>query len=95
LTREIPNRSSPGVLYLYMRLQGRSHRSGWSGFNPTTFRGNNHISANIHKFGGTLSGPVGSHVATAHRARDRWLQIVWKWHFLVFKARMCHENPSW
>ena len=34
-------------------LQGRSHRYGWYGFNRTTFRGNNHISANIiHEFGG-------------------------------------------
>ena len=57
----------------------------------TTFQGNYHISANIHKFVGAPSRPVGSHVhvATVDRARAWWLQIVWKRHFLVFKAR-CH-----
>jgi len=47
-----------------------------TGFNPITFRDNNHISANIHKFGGAPSRPVGSHMATVDRARDQWLQIV-------------------
>ena len=27
--------------------------------------------------------------------RDQWLQIVWKWRFLVFKAWRCHESLSW
>ena len=71
------------VSYVYMYecvhvgvtlLQGRSHRYGWSGFNWTTFRGNNHISANIHEFGGAPSRPVGSHVATVDRVRDQWLK---------------------
>ena len=54
-------------------MQGRSHQYGWSGFNWTTFQGNNHI---IHKFSSALAWPIGSHVATVDRARDRWLQIV-------------------
>jgi len=38
----------------------------------------------IHKVGGTPVRPVGSHMATVDRARDQWLQIVWKQRFLVF-----------
>ena len=38
-------------------------------------------------------------VATVHRAGDRWLQIVWKWRFLVFKVWKCHgahpDNWKW
>jgi len=51
-------------------IQGHSHQYSWSGFNRTTFQGNNPLSANIHKFGGVLSRLVGSHVATVDRARD-------------------------
>ena len=36
-----------------------------------------------------------SGMATVDTARDRWLQILWKWRFLVFKVRKCHESPSW
>ena len=50
--------------------QGRSHQYGWSGFNRTTFQGNNHISANIHEFGSAPDRPVGSHIATVDRARN-------------------------
>jgi len=42
-------------------MQGRSHQYGWSGFNWTSFRGNNHISANILEYRGTSCRPVGSH----------------------------------
>jgi len=68
-------------------LLGRSHRSDWSGFNPTTFRGNNHISANIHGFGGARSRLVGSHVATVDRASSKVtlpslrLTQKWRWNF--------------
>ena len=41
----------------------------------------------IPELDGAPSTLVGSHVATLDRARDQWLQIVWKRHFLVFKAR--------
>ena len=34
-------------------MQGRSHQYGCSSFNQTSFRGNNHISANILEFGST------------------------------------------
>ena len=54
-------------------MQGHSHQYGWSSFNQTTFQGNNHISANIHKFGSAPGRLVGSHVATVDSARDRWL----------------------
>ena len=50
--------------------QGHSHQYGWSGFNQTTFRYKNHKSANIHKFGGVPSRPVGSHIAKVDGARD-------------------------
>ena len=76
--------------------QGYSHRLGWSGFNPTTFQGNNHISANIHNLAVRPADWFAAmHVATVDRARDRWLQIVWKWRFIVFKAWRCHESLSW
>ena len=58
-------------LQKWILLQGRSHRYGWPGFNRTTFQGSNHISANIHEFGGAPSRPIGSHAATVDRARDR------------------------
>ena len=32
--------------------QGRSNQYGWSGFNRTTFRGSDHIAANILQFCG-------------------------------------------
>ena len=51
----------------YVEYQGCSHQYGWSGFNQTTFRDDNHISANILEFGGVPGGPVGSHVATVDR----------------------------
>ena len=38
---------------------------------------------------------VSAAVATVDRAGDRWLQIVWKRRFLVFKVRKCHESSSW
>jgi len=34
----------------------------------------NHISANIHEFGGAPIRPVGSHMVMVDKARDRWLQ---------------------
>ena len=43
------------MLYLQKILtdiQGRSHQYSWSGFNRTTFRGSDHIAANILQFGG-------------------------------------------
>ena len=43
----------------------------------------------MHQFGGAPTRPVGSHVATVDRARDWWLQIVWKRCFLILK----HEGP--
>ena len=57
-----------------------SHQYGWSVFNRTSFRGNNHISANILKFGATSCRAVGSHVVIVE-SRDWWLQIVWKQRF--------------
>ena len=74
-------------------LQGRSHQYSWSGFNWTTFQDNNYISANIHEFGGVLGRTIGSHVATVDRARDRWLQIVWKQCFLVFQYMKVPREP--
>ena len=53
-----------GAVVFISLLQGCSHQYGWPGFNQTTFRGNNHISANILEFGGMPGGPVGSHMAT-------------------------------
>ena len=50
-------------------VQGCSHQYDWSGFNRTTFRDNNHISANILEFGGMSGRPVGSHVATVDRVQ--------------------------
>ena len=82
-----------------IHIQCCNHQYGWSGFNWTMFWGNNHISANIHEFGGMPGRPVGSHMATVDRARDRWLQIVWKQCFLVFLMspiipHRCHKSPS-
>ena len=37
-------------------MQGRSQQYSWSSFNHTTFQGNNHISANIHKFNNSAPG---------------------------------------
>ena len=42
-------------IVIYMYLQGRSHQCSWSGFNLTTFRGNNHILANILEVDGVPS----------------------------------------
>ena len=53
------------VIYTY--LQGRSHQCSWSGFNWTTFRGNNHILASILEVDGVPSRPVGNHMATVDR----------------------------
>jgi len=52
---------------MVIELQGCSHQYGRSSFNWTTFRGNNHISANILEFGGAPGRPVGSHMATVDR----------------------------
>jgi len=37
----------------YLVTAGRSHQYGWSGFNSTTFLGNNHISANTGRLAAT------------------------------------------
>jgi len=85
------------ALGMLLHSQGHSHRYGWYSFNLTTFRGNNHISANIiHEYmqrpaQQTSIRPRGH----SWQSRDWWLQIVWKWGFLVFKAWRCHESPSW
>ena len=79
---------------IQLTVQGHSNRYGWSGFNWTTFWGNNHISANILEFGSVPHTGWQPH-GHSWQSRDRWLQIVWKWCFLVFKARRCHESPSW
>jgi len=52
---------------IQLTVQSRSNRYGWSGFNRTTFQGNNHISANILEFGGVPCRPVGSHMAIVDR----------------------------
>ena len=46
-------------------------------------------------FTNSAARPSGSHMATVDRARDRWLQIVWKWQFLLFKAQRRHDSQSW
>jgi len=71
--------------------QGRSHQYGWSGFNQTTFQDNNYISVKWWRDRQAGWQPH-SH---SWQSRDRWQQIVWKRHFLVFKAWRCHETPSW
>ena len=49
-------------------MQVHSCQYGWFGFNQTSLRGNNHISANILKFGGMSCRLVGRHVEIVDRA---------------------------
>jgi len=56
------------ILYTVTQsYQSQSRQYGWSVFSLTTFRDNNHISANILEFGGTPGRPVGSRMATVDR----------------------------
>ena len=62
-----------------------SHQSGWLGFNPTTLRQQPHFCQYCSQQTGWQ--PRGH----SWQSRDRWFQIVWKRHFLVFKAQRCRE----
>jgi len=71
-------------------IQARSHQYGWPGFNWTTFRGNNHIPANIHKFGGSPSRLVGSHTAQLTELETDSLKVT----LPSLQSMVSYESPS-
>jgi len=71
-------------------LQGCSHQYGCSGFNWTTFRGNNHIPANIHEFGGSPSRLVGSHTAQLTELEIDSLKVT----LPSLQSMVSYESPS-
>jgi len=75
----------------YLMIQARSHQYGWPGFNWTTFRGNNHIPANIHEFGGSPSRLVGSHTAQLTELETDSLKVT----LPSLQSMVSYESPSW